>query len=214
MRARKHYNEKAPNKETHNGRRRKARRAATAANAETAETIGAHMDEKLADRYWEIRLGARTRALYYSRRILFWTGLEMLAQLGEFIVSTAAFVALLENHTGFGKWAAFAVSMMSFLALWLGAGKRARKCAELGREYGLIVGDVPPYYELQTEDGARKAKDKLEKLYAEEGTFLDCLGVICYIDACHEFGATPQLRLSWIERTIGRILPIPYKRKT
>lgn len=171
------------------------------------------MNEELADRYWDIRLGARTRALYYGRRILFWSGLKMFSQFGAFILSTAAFLALTRDHATFGTWTTFAVSILSFLVLLLGAGKRARMCEGLSREYGMIVADVPPYHNAQTSEKAEKAKAKLDELYAKEGAFLDCLAVACYRDACFEFGAEPQCRLSWFERTVGRFLPIPYTPK-
>ncbi|MBR4258457.1 MAG: hypothetical protein IKQ17_05465 [Kiritimatiellae bacterium] len=171
------------------------------------------MNTELADRYWEIRFVARSRAIYYSRRQLFWTGLEMFAQLGEFVLSTAAFIALTRDHATFGMWTAFATSIISFLALWFSAGKRARKCAMMSRDYDLLVADVPPYYEIQTSEGAEKAKERLDALRASEGTGLDCLGVACYIDACFEYGAKPQWRMSWVERTFGRWLPIRYTPK-
>lgn len=171
------------------------------------------MNEEIANRYWDIRFDARSRAIYYSRRLIFWTGLEMFAQLGEFVLSTAAFIALTRDHATFGMWTTFAVSLLSFLALWFGAGKRARKCAVLSRDYDLVVAEVPPYYEIQTMEGAAKAKKRLDALRAREDTALDCLGIACYIDTCIEYGAKPQWRLNWIERTIGRWLPIPYTPK-
>lgn len=171
------------------------------------------MDEKLADKYWEVRFQSRLRDIYNTKRTIFWTGLEMFAQLGEFILSTAAFIALTSSKAQFGTWATFTVSILSFLALWLGAGKRARRCARMSKQYALLEMSVPPFYAKQTEAHAEKAFTRLRELQQQETITLPCLDMVCYRDACFEFGATPQWRLSWFERTVGRWLPIPYTPK-
>ena len=171
------------------------------------------MNNDLYTRCWNTRFTARCRDIYNGKRTMFWTGLEMFAQLGEFILSTAAFLALTRDHATFGTWTTFTVSILSFLALWLGAGKRARKCAELSKEYALLRADVSPYPEWQTEECANAAAKRLAEIEAMENGGLECLAIICHNDACFEAGVKPQWRLNWIERTIGRFLPIPYTPK-
>ena len=172
------------------------------------------MSETLADRYWAVRFESRRRQFYYSGRMTFWAWLDSLAQIAGFMTATAAFVALAQGHDAFGKWSALLVATLSALAICLKAGERARECQRLYSAYVNIECMVPPPdHAEQTAASADMAEAELRRINSCIGWGMPCYDALCYNDACVSFGINPACDFSWIERTIGRWLPIRYTYK-
>ena len=171
------------------------------------------MENSLADRYWYIRVNARSRVYYNGHRLMFWSCMLFISQFSEFLLSTTSFIMLQNHHPTFALWATFAVSVVSFLVLWIRADKLGRQCSRLIDEYSDLEASVTVIDKFQTEEGFAAANKKMLELMSREKKAMPCLGTLCYIDACLSFGARPNLAMSWLERTVGRFLPIRYKVK-
>ena len=172
------------------------------------------MEDQIADRYWAVRFESRKRQFYYCARMRFWAFLDTASQILGLVCASNAFVAVTQGNAAWSRWAVLAVATISIASICMKAGERARDCQRLYMEFVGLEGDVPPPGNgEQTMKGADDAERKLRNLISADPWEMPCLDALCDNLACIAFGMSERLRLSWIERTIGRYVPIEYRDK-
>lgn len=194
------------------GRSDQASRASETAKAK----MEFDMDATIEERYWQIQFESRVRARYNDRRMRFWEGFSLFAQICEFALSTVAVFALMQSNLKIGMCATSVVATISFVAILVGAGRRARLCAELSAAYTHLECEADAVEAERTESGWNALKQRFAALLAREHETLDCVTEACYLETCASFGVAPAAgwsRLSLFERTVGRWLPVSYTPK-
>lgn len=171
------------------------------------------MDATLEDRYWQIRFEARLRGLYNGRMARRCAFFGLSVNFLEFVLSTSAVGALFARHATLGIVLASVVAALSFISLVLRVERRGFEHEERSKEYGLLEDAADETAERRTEAGWHSLKERFGRLMSEETATLDCMEVVCHCDTMESFGMRPIMRLGWIERTVGRFLPIPYTPK-
>ena len=171
-------------------------------------------NEELKDAFWKMQFGLRRSYFYHERRVLFWRTVLFVAQGMEAALgSTAAAFLFNENGSSLTKWLVLASAIISFVVVWFDASKRIQVNMTKKARFADLEDRIPfnedKYSEALLEE-IRQVRRKIEK---DDDVVLPCVDVLARNDACRALGVPEDRKLSFVERTIGRLLPIPYDKK-
>lgn len=173
------------------------------------------MDEKILDDFWAMRFGLRRSFFYHEKRIVFWrTSLFFAQGLEMALNSTAAAFLFNSNGTTTTRWIVLASAIISGIVVWFNAEKRIQANMEKKALFHDLIGRIPRRQEKYTEellDEIEKARLDIER---DDDVVLPCVDALARNDACRSLGIPEDSKLNFIERTIGRVLPIPYIKKS
>ncbi len=174
------------------------------------EALKEDMEKKL----WDLRFGVKKSYFYHEKRVLFWTTLLFISQGTEAVLTSTA-AAFLFHDAGevFSRWAVLISAILSFVAIWFGANKRVRTNMEKKAIYLDIENELPRNAGELSEEVFRRLKTKRLKVELTDDVVLPCVEALARNDACRALGLPEDRRLGIVEKTIGRILPIPYTKK-
>ena len=178
------------------------------------------MDEKTADgtienEWWKMRFGLRRSYFYHEKRVLFWRTLLFFTHgIEAALTSTAVAFLFCEGSRTVTQWAVLVSAILSFVAVWFGAEKRIQANMAKKAGFAALEDRIPPQREKWTAElleEIRRARIALER---DDDVVLECVDALARNAACRSFGIPEDKRLNFFERTVGRILPIPYADKT
>ena len=169
---------------------------------------------QLADEFWTMRFGVTRSYFYHEKRVLFWRTLLFVAHGAEAaLTSTAAAFLFCDSAKSFSQWAVLVSAILSFLVVWFCAEGRIKTNMEKKARFRDLENMLPLFDEKGTEEQLAEIARKRREIERDDDVVLPCVDVLARIDACRALGVEPDRRLNFIERTIGRILPIPYTNK-
>lgn len=104
-------------------------------------------------------------------------------------------------------------AILSFVVVWFGAEKRIQVNMEKKSRF-VDLEDRIPTIGVYTNEMLAKLLRERRKIERDDDVVLPCVDALARNDACRALGAPEDRMLNIVERTIGRILPIPYGKKT
>lgn len=171
-------------------------------------------DPTLEKGFWELRFALRRSYFYHEKRVLFWrTALFLAHGLEAALTSTAAAFLFNEASKTFTQWAVLISAILSFVVVWFGADKRIKVNMEKKARFVELEDLIPIGEDDRTKDFLERIKRERRKVERDDDVTLPCVDALARNDACRAFGVAEDRKLNWIEKTVGRILPIPYKKK-
>ncbi len=162
------------------------------------DTNDRHLDSKW-DLLWRIRLSA----LYHQKRERFLDGLDRLCKAATAIAGGAAFAHLKEDPT-FGLWVTGGIAIVSTLSLVYGFSGKARKHAQLARDFKRLESEVVAESTNLSDEKLAGFESRLVSLEASEPPALGALVTHCHNELATSIGHTDQVtklaRHQWLLR--------------
>lgn len=150
---------------------------------------------------WGLLWGIRLSALYHLKRERFLDGVDKAAKAVSAIGGAAAFSQIKDNAT-FGLWVIGFITLVSTLSLVYGPSTKARKHAELARDYKRLEAEVISVGGAISEPQISKFNSQLVSLEASEPASLGALVTQCHNELCEAIGdksqITPLPFLHWL----------------
>lgn len=172
------------------------------------------MDEKLKKEFWNTRFDLRRSYFYHEKRVLFWRTTLFLAQGMETALnSTAAAFIFNENGATLTKWFVLASAIISFIVVWFNADKRIQSNMEKKARFLGLEELIPCNEDEYTQKRLDEIRQGRLKIELDDDVVLPCVDALARNDACRAFGLAEDRYLNLLECTLGRFLPIPYKKK-
>ena len=171
--------------------------------------------EELHQAFAEQQSDCYRSARYWACRETFWRFIDHLCKLFIFLTSAGAVCiqAIGEDAAGTG-WCAAAALATFILESFAVQGKITFAVKQCQR-YATILTLFP--IDESEEDAKLLKRIRNERLMIEkdETIILECLDVICHNKQClAENRLEDMVKLNWIERWIGRFLPIGFNKKS
>ena len=161
-----------------------------------------------------MRFGLKRSYFYHEKRVLFWRTTLFLAQGMEMALnSTAAAFIFNENSNSLTKWFILLSAIISFVVVWFNAEKRIQTNMEKKAKFVELEDLIPTSQSEYTEKLLEEIKRRRPKIERDDDIVLPCVDALAYNDACRAVGKNEDRILNFAEKTIGRILPIPYTKK-
>lgn len=172
-------------------------------------------DETIANEFWKLRFSLRRSYFYHERRVLFWRVLLFLAHgLETALTSTAAAFLFCESSKSATQWLVLISAILSFIVVWFGAEKRIQTNMEKKARFLDLEGRIPARKERYSEELLDELCSERRKIERDDDVVLPCVSALARNDACRALGVPEDRKLSLMEHVLGRILPIPYNKKT
>lgn len=172
------------------------------------------IDETLVKGFWDLRFGLRLSYFYHEKRVLFWRTLLFVAHgMEAALTSTAAAFLFNDSSKTFSQWAVLVSAILSFIVIWFGAEKRIQVNMEKKARFLDLEDRIPIKESDYSEELLEKLTRARRKIERDDDVVLPCVDALARNDACRALGLTEDRRLNIFERIVGRILPIPYKKK-
>jgi len=172
------------------------------------------MDDVLVKGFWDLRFGLRRSYFYHEKRVLFWRTLLFIAHgMEAALMSTAAAFLFNDSSKTFSQWAVLVSAILSFIVIWFGAEKRIQVNMEKKARFLDLEDRIPIKESDYSEELLEKLVRARRKIERDDDVVLPCVDALARNDACRALGLTEDRRLNVLERIVGRILPIPYKKK-
>lgn len=170
--------------------------------------------DELKDAYWEMRFGLRRSYFYHEKRVLFWRTMLFVANgMEAALTSTAAAFLFCDSEKSVAQWATLLSAILSFVVVWFSADRRIQSNMEKKARFSDLEDSIPIDEETFSVEGLEKIKRLRRNIERDDDVVLPCVDALARNDACRAFGIPEDRRLNFIERTVGRLLPIPYKNK-
>lgn len=171
------------------------------------------MDEKLSTEFFNLRFASRRSYFYHEKRVLFWkTTLFVAHGMEAALSSTAAAFLFCGDGRSLTQWIVLASAIISFIVVWFGAEKRIQINMKKKAMFIELENDIPLNDTGTVEELAELKKRKLQ-IESDDDVVLPCVDALAYNMACTAFDMPERFALNRIERSIGRIVPIPYSVK-
>ena len=170
-------------------------------------------DITLAKRFDAMRFDLERSIRYWSSRSVVWSGLVQAASITTAITGSAAIATLANESNVMPIIFAAVASLCGIFSAAFDAPSRARFCIERISLYSELLARCPldGCSSKETEDLLSEIRAARLRLEASETVVLECLDVICHNKVCVAMGREESKhRLTWFQRVVGRILPIPY----
>lgn len=172
-------------------------------------------ESKLADEFWNFQFGVRRSYFYHEKRVLFWrTALFVSHGVETALTSTAAAFLFSGAGKAFSQWAVLISAALSFVVVWFCAEKHIQANMEKKARFADLEDKIPLKEEDYKEETLNRLRRERRKIERDDDVILPCVDALARNDACRAFGLPEDRELSLYERTVGRILPIPYRKKT
>ena len=171
-------------------------------------------DKTIENEFWALRFGLKRSYFYHEKRVLFWQTLLFITHgMEAALTSTAAAFLFCDSSKTFSQWAVLVSAILSFIVVWFGADKRIRLNMEKKAKFLELEDRIPVKRESRTEEVLEGLKRERRKIERHDDVSLPCVDALARNDACRALGVPEDRKLSLVERTLGRILPIPYDKK-
>lgn len=151
------------------------------------DTHNPHLDNQW-DLLWRIRLSA----LYHLKRERFLDGLDRACKAATAIAGGAAFAQLRESPD-FGMWVTGSIAVVSTLSLVYGFSGRARKHAQLARDFKRLEAEVVADSTNLSNDKLARFESRLVSLEASEPPALGALVTHCHNELATSIGSIDQV---------------------
>lgn len=169
---------------------------------------------KLKDAFWELRFGLRRSYFYHEKRVLFWRTLLLLAHGMEMaLTSTAAAFLFCESNKTFTQWAVLISAILSFVVVWFSADKRIQINMEKKARFLDLEDRIPANDKDYNDELLEKLKRARLRIERDDDVVLPCVDALARNDACRALGLPEDRKLNFLERTLGRLIPMPYTLK-
>lgn len=173
-----------------------------------------NFSEKLEDEFWKQRFALKRSYFYHERRVVFWSTMLFLSNGMEMLLnSTAAAFLFNKNQNSFAQWAVLVSAVISFAVMWFNADKRIQSNNEKRARFLELENMIPDQPEEHSFELLEKLKQERFKIEQHDDAALPCVDALARNDACRALGIPEDRKLNILERTVGRILPIPYNKK-
>ena len=171
-------------------------------------------DDKIENDWWYMRFGLRRSYFYHEKRVLFWRTLLFLAHgIEAALTSTAAAFLFSEGSRTATQWAVLVAAILSFVVVWFGAERRIQSNMAKKAGFATLEGKIPLGREKWTAELLEEIRRERVEIERDDDVVLPCVDALARNDACRSLGIPEDKRLSFVERTVGRVLPIPYSPK-
>ena len=171
-------------------------------------------DETIDREFWNLRFGLRRSYFYHEKRVLFWRVVLFLAHgLETALTSTAAAFLFCESNKSVTQWLVLVSAILSFVVVWFGAERRIQINMEKKARFLDLEGKIPAKKDRYSEELLDELCTERRNIERDDDVVLPCVSALARNDACRALGVPEDRKISFIERTIGRILPIPYALK-
>ena len=168
----------------------------------------------LEKEFWSLRFGLKRSYFYHEKRVLFWRTVLFMAHGTEMVLtSTAAAFLFNENSKTFSQWAVLISAILPFIIVWFGADKRMQTNMQKKARFVDLEDRIPVTKDAYNEDMLADLKRARRKIESDDDVVLPCVDALAWNDACRALGVPEDRKLNFFERTVGRILPIPYDKK-
>lgn len=137
---------------------------------------------------WSVRLSA----LYHLKRERFLDGMDKTAKAVSAIGGAAAF-SQLKDHATFGLWVVGFITLVSTLSLVYGPSAKARRHAELARDYKRLEAEIILVGTVISEAQIAKYDSQRVCLEASEPASLGALTTQCHNELCEAIGDKSQI---------------------
>ena len=179
-----------------------------------SSTSKQNSSEQLENKFWRLQFAFKRSYFYHERRVVFWSTMLFISQGMEMLLnSTAAAFLFNKNQNSFAQWAVLASAVISFAVMWFNADKRIRSNNEKRARFLELGSMIPDQREKFTPELLEQLKQERIKIERHDDATLPCVDALARNDACRALGIKEDRKLNILERTIGRILPIPYDKK-
>ena len=167
----------------------------------------------LHERFESMRLGLVRSYYYYEMRLTFWNCYMFLAASMETVLGLSAISVLFNSESLWLKCLVSISAFAAFVAKWFGATKRIT-CLTEQKLATKQVQNMLPSCAKEEEEGGEKLYCKIKKMREEfelrDDVILECVDAICHNKACVTLGVQQRYKLTWWQRSFGRIFPLPY----
>lgn len=136
---------------------------------------------------WELLWALRLSALYHLKRERFLDGADKAAKAITALGGAAAF-SQLKDHPAFGMWVVGFITVVSTLSLVYGAAAKARKHAELARDFRRLESEVLAAGAAITPAQVTKFEAQRVSLESSEPAALGALVTQCHNELCEAHG--------------------------
>ena len=172
--------------------------------------------EEITEAAYGQRFAIQRSIRYHGHRIAFWEFLAFITKLLEFIPTSTAFIFIFSGNGGQHalQWVLLAAAIFSFLAIILEAHRRIKHQSRQRARMCELDLRLPLNLETVTEGLLEDIYASRRRIELDDGVLLPCLNVICHNEQLTADGHPENpAKLNFVERNIGRYLPIPYSSK-
>jgi hypothetical protein len=162
--------------------------------------------EKLST--WGLLWNIRLSALYHLKRERFLDGADKASKALSALGGAAAF-SQLKTSPEFGLWVIGFITLVSTMSLVYSTSSKARKHAELARDFRRLEADILALGDAITVPDIAKFDSKRVSLEASEPASLGALVTQCHNELCESFGLIEQItKLGPMDRMFKNIIDI------
>lgn len=141
---------------------------------------------------WSLLWNVRLSALYHLKRERFLDGADKLSKAVSALGGAAAF-SQIKNNADFGLWVIGFITLVSTLSLVYGPTAKARKHAELARDFRRLESQILALGDDLTVAQIAKFESERVSLEASEPASLGSLVTQCHNELCEAFGLHCQI---------------------
>jgi hypothetical protein len=157
---------------------------------------------------WGLLWNIRISALYHLKRERFLDGADKVSKAVSALGGAAAF-SQLKSNPDFGLWVVGFITLASTLSLVYGTSTKARKHAELARDFKRLEADVLAVGDIISASDLAKFESKRVSLEASEPASLGALVTQCHNELCEAYGCRSEITpLPWSHRVFKNIFDI------
>lgn len=141
---------------------------------------------------WDLLWRVRQSALYHLKRERFLDGVDKAAKLVSALGGAAAF-SQFKSAGDLGLWITGSITVVATLSLVYGPSAKARKHAELARDFKRLEADVVRAGKLSSEAEMAKFDAQYLTLESTEPASLGALVTQCHNELCEAYGVRDQI---------------------
>ena len=150
--------------------------------------------------HWDLLWHVRLSGLYHLKRERFLDGVDRASKALSALGGAAAF-AHIKSNPDIGLWVTGAIAVVSTLSLVYGPSTKARKHAELARDFKTLDSDIVAAGQNLTEDQVAKFDARYLKIEASEPAALGALVTQCHNELAVAIGHKDHVtQLPWVQR--------------
>lgn len=150
------------------------------------------VNDRHLDTRWDLLWRIRLSSLYHQKRERFLDGLDRACKAATAIAGGAAFAQLRDNPD-FGMWVTGGIAIVSTLSLVYGFSGKARKHAQLARDFKRLEAEIVAESTSLSEEKLARFESRLVSLGASEPPALGALVTHCHNELATSIGHTDQV---------------------
>lgn len=141
---------------------------------------------------WDLLWRVRQSALYHLKRERFLDGVDKVSKLVSALGGAAAF-SQIKGEGDFGLWITGVITVVATMSLDYGPSAKARKHAELARDFKRLEADVVRAGKLSSETEMAKFDAQYLTLESTEPASLGALVTQCHNELCEAYGIRDKI---------------------